>query len=84
VPTYKLKLEVEVYCPTREGQPELTITPAEIRESLLKTKFPSAGYAVCAPGIGTSSKLTGNMRVTKLEFEPLTCEHCGNKVPVPE
>lgn len=81
MPIYKLKLEVEVTCPTREGEPDLTITPVEIREALLKTKRPSAGYAVCG---SAPYKLTGNMRVTKLEFEPLTCEHCGNKVVVPE
>ena len=84
MPTYKLKLEVEVYCPTREGQPELTLTPAEIREALLKADKPSASYAVCSPNINHSNKLTGSMRVTKLEFEPLMCENCGHRVKVLE
>lgn len=84
MPTYKLKLEVEVTCPTREGEPALTITPREIKEALLQTASPRHnGYAVCAPGIGKSNKLTASLHINKVEFEPLTCEHCGNKVEVP-
>lgn len=82
MPMYKMKLEVEVSCPTREGQPELTITPTEIRAALLKLDKPHAGYAICASM--KRVKLTANMRVTKAEFEPLLCEHCGHKIEVPE
>jgi hypothetical protein len=82
MPRYKLQLKAEIVVPERDGQPELTITPAEIRESLLKTAKDTNGYAVCAPNM--TSKLTATLHVTSVKFEPITCEHCGHKVAVPE
>lgn len=82
MPTYKLKLEVEVVCPTREGEPEMTITAREVKESLLATSSPGTnGYAVCS--MSNVRKLTASLHINKVELEPLTCEHCGNKVEVP-
>jgi hypothetical protein len=80
MPKYKLKLEVEVTCPEPAGHPELIITPAEVKESLLSTRG-STGYAVCATG--KPKKHTANMVIQSIEFEPFTCQNCGHKVDVP-
>lgn len=80
MPTYKVKLEARIYCPESSRNPELVITPRDIRNAFLQGKRADRGYAVCAPD--DPSKLTADMVITEVEFEEMTCSKCGSKVAV--
>jgi len=77
MPKYRLDLEVEIFCPSVQDQPELTITLEAVKRALISTQS-RGGYAVCDPEDG--HKRTASMRVMEIKSVRSFCEKCGHQI----